>query len=156
MGLTAVWSVQPEPLDSPVAEALLRAYFADIVERYHRRPIDPREVDEAMEEDRTEGLAAFFVARWNGEPAGCAGLRPDGALTRMYVAAPFRRRGGGRRLVRAVEDAARAHGLKRLRLDTREDLVEAQALYLAEGFVDVDPFNDDEYADRWFEKTLED
>ena len=45
--------------------------------------------------------------------------------------------------------------LTRLRLDTREDLVEAQALYAAEGWVEVEPFNDDEFANRFFEKVLD-
>lgn len=151
---TAVWTVQPEPLDHPDSEALLRAYFHELVERWHQREIDPAEVDQAMEEDPTEGLVAFVVARWDGVAAGCAGLRPGGALTRMYIAPEFRRRGGGRLLVRAVEDAARALGLAAIRLDTRNDLVEARALYAAEGFVEVEPFNDDEFAEHWFEKRL--
>ncbi|MDA0171348.1 GNAT family N-acetyltransferase [Solirubrobacter taibaiensis] len=149
-----MWTVDPEPLESPVSEALLYAYFADIVERYFQRAIDPAEVDEAMEEYRLEGLAAFLVARWDGEPAGCVGLRADGAVTRMYIAQPYRRRGGARLLLRALEAAAREQGMQRLRLDTREDLVEAQALYVAEGFVEVEPWKVEEYADRFFEKHL--
>jgi GNAT superfamily N-acetyltransferase len=149
-----VWTVTPEPLESPVSEALLREYFADIIARYFRRPIDSQEVEDAMEEYRLAGLAAFLVARWDGEPVGCAGLRKDGAVTRMYIAQPYRRRGGARLLLRALERAARELGFTRLRLDTREDLVEAQALYVAEGFVEVEPWKVEEYADRFFEKHL--
>ena len=149
-----MWTVTPEPLESPVSEALLREYFADIIARYFRRPIDPQEVEDAMEEYRLAGLAAFLVARWDGEPVGCAGLRKDGAVTRMYIAQPYRRRGGARLLLRALEGAAREQGFTRLRLDTREDLVEAQALYVAEGFVEVEPWKVEEYADRFFEKQL--
>ena len=149
-----MWTVTPEPLESPVSEALLRDYFADIIARYFRRPIDPQEVEDAMEEYRLEGLAAFLVARWDDEPVGCVGLRADGAVTRMYIAQPYRRRGGARLLLRALEAAARDQGFARLRLDTREDLVEAQALYLAEGFVEVAPWKVEEYADRFFEKRL--
>jgi GNAT superfamily N-acetyltransferase len=72
----------------------------------------------------------------------------------MYIAQPYRRRGGARLLLRALEAAARDQGFARLRLDTREDLVEAQALYLAEGFVEVAPWKVEEYADRFFEKYL--
>lgn len=154
MRLTTMWTVGSEPLDSPVSDALLRAYFHEIVARYHQREIDPKEVDDAMEEDRTEGLAAWLVARWDGAVAGCAGLRAHGALTRMYVVPEFRRRGGGRVLVRAIEDAARALGMEKIQIDTRDDLVEAQGLYLAEGYVEVDPFNDDPFAERFYEKRL--
>lgn len=149
-----MWTVAPEPLDSPLSDALLRAYFADIVERYHQRPIDPKEVDDAMDEDRTEGLAAFLVARWDGKVGGCAGLRAHGALTRMYIVPELRRRGGGRVLMRAIEAVARELGMEKIQIDTREDLVEAQALYLAEGYVEVDPFSDEPFADRFYEKRL--
>jgi GNAT superfamily N-acetyltransferase len=151
-----MWTIAPAPFDSPESEALLRAYFADIIERYYQREIDPREVDEAMEEFRLDGLAEFLVARWDGELAGCVGLRPDGAVTRMYIDRAYRRRGGARLLLRALEDAARALGLKRLRLDTRVDLTEAQALYAAAGFVRVEPWKVEEYADVFFEKVLND
>jgi GNAT superfamily N-acetyltransferase len=152
--LTAVWTIQQEPLESPDSEALLRAFFYELVERYHQRPIDWAEVDQAMDDDRTEGLAAFLVARWDGAPAGCAGLRPHGALTRMYIAPPYRRRGGGRILLREIEDLARGLGLQRLQIDTRDDLVEARTLYVAEGYVEVEAFNDDEFAEHWYEKRL--
>jgi len=152
--LTTMWTVGFEPLDSPDSEALLRAYFVELVERYHQRPIDPKEVDDAMDEDRTEGLAAWLLARWDGAPAGCAGLRPHGALTRMYIAPEYRRRGGARRLMRAIEDAARRLGMERIQIDTRDDLIEAQTLYLSEGYLEVEPFSDDEFADRFYEKQL--
>ncbi|RKQ91811.1 ribosomal protein S18 acetylase RimI-like enzyme [Solirubrobacter pauli] len=149
-----MWTIDHEPLDSPESEALLRAYFLDIIERYHRRPIAPQEVDDAMDEDRTEGLAAWLLARWDGTPAGCAGLRAHGALTRMYIVPEYRRRGGARLIVRAVEDAARRLGMETLQIDTRDDLVEAQALYLSEGYLEVDPFSDEEFAERFYEKRL--
>jgi GNAT superfamily N-acetyltransferase len=151
-----MWTIAAAPLDSPESEALLRAYFADIIERYYQREIEPREVDEAMEEFRLPGLAEFLVARWDGKLVGCVGLRRDGAVTRMYIDRAYRRRGGARLLLRALEDAARALGMTRLRLDTREDLTEAQALYAAEGFVRVEPWKVEEYADVFFEKVLDD
>jgi ribosomal protein S18 acetylase RimI-like enzyme len=86
---------------------------------------------------------------------GCAGLSANGTVTRVYVDPAYRRRGGGRLLLEGLEASARALGLEQLRLDTREDLVEAQALYRAAGWVEVEPFNDDEYADRFFAKPLD-
>jgi GNAT superfamily N-acetyltransferase len=112
------------------------------------------EVDLAMREEPSIGFAAFIVARFDGAPAGCVGLTESGELTRMYVAPAFRRRGGGRVLLRAVEDAARSLGMSSVRLDTRHDLVEARALYVAAGYTEVPAFNSGPYADHWFEKEL--
>ena len=52
--------------------------------------------------------------------------------------------------------ASRAHeaGAHALRLETNDTLDEAQALYLASGFLRVEPFNDERYAHHWFEKSL--
>ena len=149
-----MWTAREEPIDSPDAVALLRAYFVEIVDRYHGRPMPASLVDQAMAEDPDTGIVAFLVARLDGAAAGCVGLREAGLITRMYIAPAFRRRGGGRVLIAAVEAAARARGLTRLRLDTRDDLVEARALYAATGYAEVEPFNDEPYAEHFFEKYL--
>ena len=138
--------------DSPDAAVLLRAYFTEVVDRYWGRPMPASEIDLAMAEEPSTGLSAFFVARFDGVAAGCAGLTQSGELTRMYVAPAFRRRGGARVLLGAIEDAARALGIASVRLDTRHDLVEARALYLACGYAEVPAFNDGPYADHFFEK----
>lgn len=41
-----------------------------------------------------------------------------------------------------------------LRLDTRRDLLAARRLYARLGFVEVEPFNDEEYAHHWLAKRL--
>jgi len=149
-----MWTAREEPIDDPDAVALLRAYFVEIVDRYHGRPMPASLVDQVMAEEPNTGIVAFIVARYDGAAAGCAGLREAGLITRMYVAPAFRRRGGGRVLIAAVEAAARARGLTRLRLDTRDDLVEARGLYAATGYAEVEPFNDEPYAEHFFEKYL--
>jgi hypothetical protein len=53
-----------------------------------------------------------------------------------------------------VEDAARTHAVTKLRLDTRNDLVEARQLYVRNGYREAAPFNDGRFADRWYEKAL--
>ncbi len=55
----------------------------------------------------------------------------------------------------ALEVAARARGLTRLRLDTRSDLVEARRLYGRLGYQEVAPFNSGPYAEHWLEKTVQ-
>jgi ribosomal protein S18 acetylase RimI-like enzyme len=57
-------------------------------------------------------------------------------------------------LVDELEAIATNHGLDRMRLDTRDDLVEARRLYARQGFREVAAFNEEPYADHWFEKKL--
>jgi GNAT superfamily N-acetyltransferase len=148
------WTVQPAPVDSPLATALVRDYLADIIGRHHGRPATPDEVDRAIADDPTDDLAWFFVARYAGEPAGCAGVRLVGSTAAELIAPAARGRGGGAVLLRAVEEAAAGLGARSVRLDTRADLVEARALYARHGYREVPPFNTDPYAEHWFEKAL--
>lgn len=62
--------------------------------------------------------------------------------------------GIARRVLRWLETKAREAGLTRLRLETNRTLTEAQVLYRAEGYQEVEPFNAEPYAHHWFEKRL--
>jgi GNAT superfamily N-acetyltransferase len=62
--------------------------------------------------------------------------------------------GVARRMLRALEAAAREAGVKTLRLDTNRALTEAHALYRSEGYLEIARFNDNSYAHHWFEKRL--
>jgi GNAT superfamily N-acetyltransferase len=150
------WTVREEPADGPDALALLRSYFAELMVRYDRRRATAGEVDAALAEFPTTGLAVFFVLRRGDEPAGCLGLHPTGEVTRVYVIPRFRRAGGARALLTHAEVFARDHGLTRLFLDTRRDLVEARALYASYGFIEIPPqtARPSPFQDHWFEKTL--
>lgn len=89
---------------------------------------------------------------------GCAGLRllPEriGEVTRVFVRPAARRRGLGARLIAEIDRRARVHGVAVLRLDTRDDLVEARRLYQRLGFAEVPAFNNGPYAEHWFVKRL--
>ncbi len=151
------WTVHREPADSPDATALLRDFFAELTVRYFHRPTTEDEIDDTLTEYPTTGLAAFFVLRRDGEPAGCLGLHPTGELTRVFVAPRFRRSGGARALLASAETYARAHGLSRIFLDTRTDLVEARAFYVSCGFTEVPPptATPGRFQDHWFEKRID-
>ncbi|MFF9394619.1 GNAT family N-acetyltransferase [Streptomyces griseoluteus] len=160
------WTIAPEPYDSPVAAALWRAYYTEVSDRWyllhegHRT--DPVELERELAARTGAELASptgeLLVARYGGEPAGSAGVRllaPETAeLTRVFLYAHTRGRGGAAPLVRAAEDAARALGARRMILDTRTDLVEARTLYARLGYTETERHNDDPYAEHWFTKDL--
>ncbi len=160
------WSVAAEPHDSPVAAALWRAYYTEVSDRWYLlhegRATDPAELEREVAADTGEYLAppggVLLVARYGGEPVGTAGVRlldsATAELKRVFLLARARGRGGAGPLVTAAEDAARALGAERIVLDTREDLVEARALYARLGYEESAPHNDHAYADHWFTKKL--
>ena len=91
---------------------------------------------------------ALFVARVDGELAGCVALRPldssdypnAAEMTRLYVRKPFRGFGLGRQLAEATLDAARRAGYDCVLLDTLDDMEAARALYDDLGFEDIPPY----------------
>ncbi|MEV0008421.1 GNAT family N-acetyltransferase [Streptomyces sp. NPDC047973] len=156
------WTVAPEPVDGPVAALLRRDYYDEVASRYWGRPATAAEIDEGLRDDGAERLASptgeFLVGRYEGRPASCAGLRlvdeATAELTRVYVRPAFRSSGGGGLLLAGAENAARAYGVRRIRLDTRADLVEARGLYAKHGYREVPAFNRGPYAEHWFAKEL--
>ncbi|GHD98295.1 GNAT family N-acetyltransferase [Streptomyces alanosinicus] len=160
------WTIAPEPYDSPVAAALWRAYYTEVSDRWYLlhegRRTDPAELEREIAATTGAELAPptgqLLVGRYDGEPAGSAGVRlldPDTAeLTRVFVAGRLRGRGGAALLVGAAEQAALGLGARRLVLDTRGDLTEARALYARLGYTETGPHNDEAYAEHWFRKEL--
>jgi GNAT superfamily N-acetyltransferase len=154
--------IRPEAPKSAAGQAILQAYFAEVVGRFHGRNLRPHELDAAVSEFPSDDLApphgVLLVAWLADQPIGCAGLRRQddktGTVSRVFVSPSHRRRGVGRLLMESLERHARQHGLRRLRLDTRHDLAEARALYAAIGFHEVAAFNDEPYAEHWFQRDL--
>lgn len=160
------WTITPERPDSPAAAALWRAYYTEVSDRWYQlyegRSTDPDELEREIAADSGGDLVPpsgrLLVARYEGEPAGTAGVRlMDGAtaeLKRVFVHRGMRGRGGAPLLVAAAEEAARTLGARSIVLDTRHDLVEARALYARLGYLETPPHNDRAYAERWFAKQL--
>lgn len=160
------WRIAPEPYDSPAAAALWRAYYTEVSDRWyllhegHRTPPDEleREIAAAPGSELAPPGGQLLIGRYDGEPAGSAGVRllePDTAeLTRVFVVEGMRGKGGAALLVTAAEEAARTLGARRIVLDTRSDLTEARALYARLGYTETGPHNDDIYAEHWFRKEL--
>jgi GNAT superfamily N-acetyltransferase len=113
-------------------------------------PLDPEEM-------RPPG-GIFLVAFLHGEPVGCGGLKFDSGapaeLKRIWVTPAARGLGIGRRLITDLEKRAIEHGNNAVRLDTNAALTEAAALYRSAGYQEINAFNEEPHANRWFEKQL--
>lgn len=89
-------------------------------------------------------LGRVLLAWRDGEPVGCAAMRPHAGtaceMKRLYLRPAARGLGCGRVMVKRLCAIARAQGYTRLRLDTLPTMVEARALYRSLGFVPIPPY----------------
>lgn len=142
---------------SDEARACIDAYLREIDARFEtgfdatRGPsADPREF--------VPPSGVFLLARLDGEPVGCGALKVIGEalgeIKRMWVAPTARRLGIAQRMLDALEQQAVGLRLKTLRLDTNRTLTEARALYARNGYHEIERYNDNPYANHWFEKRL--
>ncbi len=156
--LTAA-SVRFEVVDpaDPRARDCLSEYFAELDRRFDGG-FDPGRSLRTPAEDLRPPHGAVLLVSLRDEPVGSAMLmfEPGGTalIKRMWVAPTVRGLGVGRRLLAALEDRAAAGGAHAIRLETNRALVEAIALYRSTGYREVEPFNDESYADHWFVKPL--
>jgi len=140
---------------SAEARACMAAYFRELDERFVEG-FDPAR-SAAAPESLAPPSGLFLIARLDGKAVGCGALRVQarglGELKRMWVDASARGLGIAQRLLHALErHAVDAFGLHTLQLDTNRALKEAQALYLRNGYREIRRYNDNPYADHWFEK----
>ncbi|MHC5595830.1 MAG: GNAT family N-acetyltransferase [Nostoc sp.] len=86
----------------------------------------------------------LLLGQYGAKVAGCACLRKIGEdvgeIKRMYVKPEFRRKGIGRSLLEAIINEAIYIGYSRIRLDSTPFAKEAQTLYRAFGFQDIEPY----------------
>ncbi len=106
----------------------------------------------------TPPAGALLIARAHARPVGCGAIKfhpgAPAELKRMWVAPGVRGIGVGRRILRELERLAGDGGALVVRLETNRALSEAIALYRGSGYREVPAFNDEPYADHWFEKRL--
>ena len=142
---------------TPDARWCLEQYFAEIDARFEAG-YDPALGLPAGVRELTPPAGLFLVARLRDRPVGCGGFKLHGdasaELKRMWVAPDARGLGLGRRLLQELERHAREAGAGVVRLDTNRALTEAIALYRRSGYVEIDDFNAEPYANLWFEKRL--
>jgi ribosomal protein S18 acetylase RimI-like enzyme len=153
--------ISPTRPDSPEARAVLTDYFREVASRIYGREATDAEVEAEIRADPSDHLCPptglFLVARAGQTVVGCVAVRllPGGVgeVMRVFVEPAARSRGLGALLMATVEAEARAHGVTRVRLDTRKELTEARRLYAKLGYHPTAPFNTG-WADLWFEKSL--
>jgi DNA-binding MarR family transcriptional regulator/predicted N-acetyltransferase YhbS len=150
---------------SPVARAVVDRYFAEIGRRFGFDPSGETEKDAKL---LRPPAGVFVVAVSDGDPVACGGLQEIGPLAggplaggqcvgelkRMWVHDDWRGAGLGSRLLRHLEDQARALGHGIVRLDTNAALTEAIGMYQRAGYRAIDRYNDNPWATHFFEKTL--
>jgi GNAT superfamily N-acetyltransferase len=105
--------------------------------------------------DFTPPSGTFLLAYEDDRAIACGGLKtvaPGVAeVKRMYVVPEARRRGVGRALLVALEDEARSMGFATVRLDAERHNWPS---YRAAGYVEIDDYNHNPFADHWGEKHL--
>jgi len=149
--------VEPADPHGAEARACIDAYLRELDERFESG-FDPARSVSADPDELSPPHGVFLVARLDGAAIGCGAVktlaRRRGEIKRMWVNAGARGLGVGQRLLEALEAHAAGMGLTTLRLDTNRSLAEAQALYARNGYREIAPYNDNPYADHWFEKKL--
>ena len=160
------WTVEPASVDSTEALALLREFLIQVSDSWfqlHRgRSVTPEEIEIGLADYPSTHLAPptglFLIGRYDGEVAGCIGLRILDAstveLSRVFVRPAYRGTGGGSALLAAAERGARERGADRIVLDTRLDMSDARALYVKHGYQEIPPYKKEKYAEVFYGKDL--
>ena len=135
----------------------LSEYFKELSRRFDGG-FDPAQSESPTPENFVPPDGTFLVIRLNGLPVGCGAFKripPNTAyLKRMWIDPNLRGLGLGKRLLQELEKRARDIGYHTARLETNKSLNEARKLYKSAGYSEVAPFNSEQYAHHWFEKSL--
>jgi GNAT superfamily N-acetyltransferase len=143
--------------EAPPASELLAEMAAELnalywtASRLHLPPVHPSELRPpsglylvGWEDDLV--IAGGALRRLNDEVA---------EVKRMFVRPAARSRGIAGQLLVALESSARQLGYHRVRLDTGPKQVHAVNLYRREGYIPIDPYNDNPFASFWGEKEID-
>ena len=148
----------PAALDAGPGGELVAAMRAEMAALYGGLDLDGPEMPRAGVAELGPPGGTFLVGMRDGEPVCCGGVKrlDERAceIKRMYVAPQARGQGVARRLLGALEGAARELGYAIARLDTGPDQPHARALYESAGYVEIENFNGNPVATYFAEKPL--
>jgi ribosomal protein S18 acetylase RimI-like enzyme len=154
--------VAVDPADPRAVEAV-SAYYVELDRRFEDG-FDHTAGGPPDHDDLRPPRGSFLLATNTSDAhadaaAGCVALthlEPGvSEIKRMWVAEWARGNRLGARLLEAAEDAACEAGRLTVRLDTNGSLHTAIALYRSHGYVEIEPYNTNPYAQHWFQKSLE-
>lgn len=153
--------VELRPVSPTAAEshAMLAEYFALRAVEFPGgtyTPVFPR--DEAF----TPPDGVFLLAGPDGASVGCGGIRRIGdgdagiryEVKHLFLRPETRGKGWGRAILEELEQHAKKWGAAELVLDTHHTLTAAGALYARSGFEQIDAYNENPNATRWYRKSL--
>ena len=156
--LVGAASITLEAVDarSDDAQRSMAAYFAELDDLFPTG-FDPGDALTADAHTYDPPAGTFVVAYTvDRQPVGCGGMwtmEPGtGEIKRMWVAPEWRGVGLAGRLLADLEGRSRACGHARTVLDTNAVLHDAIAMYERSGYEPIERYNDNPYAQRWFEK----
>lgn len=139
------------------AQRCLQRYYAELAARFPGG-FEPHANDTQAPDELAPPAGCMLVARLFDDPVACGGIRAlgrgVGEIKRMWVSPDVRGLGVGRRLLAELERAAIGRKLRIVRLDTNGSLAEALRLYRTSGYREIPRYNDNPYAQHWFEKAL--
>jgi DNA-binding MarR family transcriptional regulator/GNAT superfamily N-acetyltransferase len=147
--------IEPADPASADARACIDAYLRDLDERFDTG-FDATRGPSADPQELVPPSGVLLLARLDEDALGCGALKVlgdgVGEIKRMWVAPTARGLGIAQRMLDALETRARQMELHTLRLDTNRTLLEARALYARNGYLEIPRYNENPYADHWFEK----
>lgn len=131
-----------------------KQYFQEISLRFDQA-FDPY----AGEANELDMVRQWHVLALDGSNAiGCGSLRDLGhgyaEVKRVWTSNSTRGLGIGKSLMDWLEEKARSEKFTAIRLDTNRVLSEAQSMYRKRGYKEIDRYNDNPYADHFFEKFI--
>jgi GNAT superfamily N-acetyltransferase len=142
---------------SDAARYCIESYFRELSKRSDGR-FDRTTTISAEPHELIRPAGTLLVAWLDDTPIGCGAVKyhpgEPTEIKRMWVADDARGLGVGRRMLSELERLAIESGATVAHIETNASLVEAIALYRSVGYVEVEPFNDEPFADHWLEKRL--
>jgi DNA-binding MarR family transcriptional regulator/GNAT superfamily N-acetyltransferase len=152
-------AVEIRPVDPthPDARQCIRAYVAELDSR-SESGYDPDAGVSAEPHELTPPAGCLLIAYLHAQPVACGAVKHQAGepseIKRMWVSPEARGLGIGRRLLGELEALIASSGVRVARLETSGLLTEAIALYRSAGYREVPAFNDEPFADHWFQKNL--